>query len=140
MEKVSQFVARVFLGHIFLLAGLSKIGAYEGTQGYMDAMGVPGMLLPLVILLEIGGGLAIIAGWKTKWTAIALAAFSATTPVSFAENTRSSVRSTSIFSGPLNTLRKLLRNKTTTSSRSAATLVAATSGRMYICPTELKSA
>ena len=52
MEKVSQFIARVFLGHIFVLAGLSKIGAYEGTQGYMDAMGVPGMLLPLVILLK----------------------------------------------------------------------------------------
>jgi len=70
MEKVSQLVARVFLGHIFLLAGVSKISAYEGTQGYMDAMGVPGMLLPLVILLEVAGGLAIIAGWKTRWTAI----------------------------------------------------------------------
>lgn len=76
MEKVSHIVARVFLGHIFLLAGVSKIGAYEGTQGYMDAMGVPGMLLPLVILLEVLGGLAIIAGWKTTWAAIALAGFS----------------------------------------------------------------
>lgn len=76
MEKVSQLIARVFLGHIFLLAGLSKVGAYEGTQGYMDAMGVPGALLPLVILLEVAGGLAIIAGWKTKWTSMALAAFS----------------------------------------------------------------
>jgi putative oxidoreductase len=76
MEKVSQFVARVFLGHIFLLAGLSKIGAYEGTQGYMDVMGVPGALLPLVILLEVAGGLAIIAGWRTKWAASLLAAFS----------------------------------------------------------------
>lgn len=76
MEKVSQFVARVFLGHIFLLAGVSKIGAYAGTQGYMESVGVPGMLLPLVILLEVGGGLAIIAGWKTRWTAIALAGFS----------------------------------------------------------------
>ena len=76
MEKVSQLVARVLLGHIFLLAGLSKIGAYAGTQGYMEAMGVRGGLLPLVILLQIGGGLAIIAGWKTKWAAMALAAFS----------------------------------------------------------------
>jgi len=75
MEKVSQLVARIFLGHIFLLAGLSKITAYEGTQGYMDSMGVPGMLLPLVILLEIGGGLAVIIGWNTRWVAIALAGF-----------------------------------------------------------------
>ncbi len=86
MEKVSQFVARVFLGHIFLLAGLSKISAYEGTQGYMDAMGVPGVLLPLVILLEVAGGLAIIAGWKTRWTAIALAAFSVVSAAIFHNN------------------------------------------------------
>ena len=87
MEKISQFVARVFLGHIFLLAGLSKIGtAYEGTQGYMEAMGVPGMLLPLVILLEIVGGLAIIAGWKTRWASYALAAFTVIAAVIFHNN------------------------------------------------------
>lgn len=83
MEKVSQFVARLFLGHIFLLAGISKISAYEGTQGYMDAMGVPGMLLPLVILLEVGAGLAIITGWKTLWAAIALAVFTVVSAVIF---------------------------------------------------------
>ncbi len=86
MEKVSQLVARVFLGHIFILAGFSKIGAYAGTQGYMDAMGVPGILLPLVILLEVGGGLAIVAGWKTKWAAIALAVFSVVSAAIFHNN------------------------------------------------------
>ena len=86
MEKVSQFVARLFLGHIFLLAGVSKISAYEGTQGYMDAMGVPGMLLPLVILLEIGGGLAVIVGWKTLWASIALAGFTVVSAVIFHNN------------------------------------------------------
>lgn len=86
MEKASQLVARIFLGHIFLLAGVSKIGAYEGTQAYMDAMGVPGALLPLVILLEIGGGLAIVAGWKTKWAAVALAAFSVVAAAIFHNN------------------------------------------------------
>lgn len=75
MEKISQFVARLFLGQIFLLAGISKISSYAGTQGYMDAMGVPGTLLPLVIALEIGGGLAIIAGWQTRLASIALAVF-----------------------------------------------------------------
>jgi len=86
MDRVSQLVARIFLGHIFFLAGISKIGAYEGTQGYMDAMGVPGMLLPLVILLEIGGGLAIIAGWKTRWAAMALAGFSIVAAAVFHNN------------------------------------------------------
>jgi putative oxidoreductase len=86
MEKVSQFVARLFLGHMFLLAGVSKISAYEGTQGYMDAMGVPGMLLPLVILLEVGAGLAIITGWKTRWAAIALTGFTVISAVIFHNN------------------------------------------------------
>ena len=86
MEKISQFVARLFLGQIFLLSGIFKISGYEGTQGYMDAMGVPGMLLPLVILLEAGGGLAIIAGWQTKLVSIALAAFTVVAAVIFHNN------------------------------------------------------
>jgi putative oxidoreductase len=86
MEKLSQLAARIFLGQIFLLAGISKIGAYAGTQGYMEAMGVPGALLPLVILLEIGGGLAIIVGWKTRWAAIALAGFSVVAAAIFHNN------------------------------------------------------
>ena len=86
MEKVSQLVARLFLGHIFLLAGVIKISAYEGTQGYMDAMGVPGVLLPLVILFEIAGGLMILVGWKTKWAAIALAGFSVVAAAIFHNN------------------------------------------------------
>lgn len=86
MEKISQLAARVFLGHIFLLAGLSKIGAYEGTQGYMEAMGVPGALLPLVMVLEIVGGLAIITGWKTRYAATALAVFSIVAAVIFHNN------------------------------------------------------
>ena len=78
MTKSIQLIARVFLGHIFILAGLSKLGdaAYVGTQGYMESMGVPGMLLPLVIAFEIGAGLAIVIGWQTRWAALALAGFS----------------------------------------------------------------
>lgn len=86
MEKISQFVARLFLGQIFLLSGIFKITGYEGTQGYMDAMGVPGMLLPLVIILEIGGGLAIIAGWQTRWIALALAGFTLSAAAIFHHN------------------------------------------------------
>ena len=76
MNKYSSLVARILLGHIFLLAGVSKVFSYAGTQGYMDMMGVPGMLLPLVIILEFAGGLALIVGWQTRWLAYALAGFS----------------------------------------------------------------
>ena len=83
MEKIIQVVARVLLAQIFVLAGLNKIGGYADTQVYMDAMGVPGILLPLVIILELGGGLALIVGWQTRWAAYALAAFTALAAVIF---------------------------------------------------------
>lgn len=86
MEKVSQLVARLFIGQIFLLSGFFKITGYEGTEGYMEAMGIPGMLLPLVILLEAGGGLAIIAGWQTRLVSIALAVFTVVAAVIFHSN------------------------------------------------------
>lgn len=86
MEKITQLVARIMLAHIFLIAGLQKIGGYEGTQGYMESVGLPGMLLPLVIFLEVGGGLAIIVGWQTKLAALALALFSIAAAVLFHNN------------------------------------------------------
>lgn len=83
MDKVIELAGRVLLGHIFLLAGINKISAYEGTSGYMEAMGVPGVLLPLVIILEIVGGLALMIGFKTRWAAIALAGFTVLAAVLF---------------------------------------------------------
>jgi putative oxidoreductase len=76
LQQISAPAGRVFLATIFFMSGLTKITSYTGTQGYMEAMGVPGMLLPLVIALEVIGGLAIILGWKTKLVAFALAVFS----------------------------------------------------------------
>lgn len=78
MDKLTPLFdigGRVFLAILFLLAGINKIGGYAGTQGYMESMGVPGITLPLVILLEIGGGLALIVGWQTRIVAFLLAGF-----------------------------------------------------------------
>ncbi|HQU99174.1 MAG TPA: DoxX family protein [Nitrosomonas sp.] len=86
MNKITDIIARGMLGHIFLIAGLQKIGGYEGTQGYMESVGLPGMMLPLVILLEAGAGLAIIIGWKTRWAAAALALFSIASAALFHNN------------------------------------------------------
>jgi len=75
MEKYSNLAARILMAVLFLPAGLNKIMGYEGTQAYMEAMGVPGVLLPLVIILEVGGGLALILGWQVRNIALALAGF-----------------------------------------------------------------
>lgn len=76
MDKTATLIGRILLAHIFLLSGISKIGGYDATAGWMEAMGVPGALLPAVILLEIGGGLALILGWQTRLAAASLAGFS----------------------------------------------------------------
>jgi len=67
---------RLLIAAIFLLSGFSKISGYDATQGYMVAMGVPGALLPLVIVFEIAGALAVIIGWQTRLFAFLLAGFS----------------------------------------------------------------
>jgi putative oxidoreductase len=74
-ENAADLTGRVLLAAMFLLAGFGKISGYAGTQGYMESMGVPGALLPLVIALEVLGALAIIAGYHTRLFALALAGF-----------------------------------------------------------------
>ena len=87
MKNVIELVGRLFLGLIFLLAGLNKLGeGYAGTAGYMDSMGVSGALLPVVIALEIIGGLMVIVGFKAKWAAYALAAFTLLAALIFHSN------------------------------------------------------
>lgn len=75
LSKYAELGGRVFLSALFLLSGLGKLGAYAATAGYMASQGVPGWLLPLVILTEIGGGLAIALGWKTRIVAFLMAGF-----------------------------------------------------------------
>ena len=86
IENYSSLAGRLLISAIFLTAGISKISGYEGTQGYMEAMGVPGVLLPLVIITEILGALAIIVGYKTRITAFLLAGFSIISALLFHAN------------------------------------------------------
>jgi putative oxidoreductase len=72
----ANLTGRILIALIFVVAGYGKIGSYEVTQAYMSSMGVPGALLPLVILTELGGGILIVLGLFTRQVAIALAGFS----------------------------------------------------------------
>ena len=83
MNNLSVLLGRFGLSLIFIVSGLGKIGAYAGTQQYMESMGVPGALLPLVILAEVGGGFAVLAGLLTRWAALGLAVFSLASGVLF---------------------------------------------------------
>lgn len=83
LYNVSELAGRVLISAIFILSGVSKIGGYAGTQGYMEAMGVPGGLLPLVIATELGGGMLVLLGLFTRLAALALAGFSVLAAVLF---------------------------------------------------------
>lgn len=74
-DDTAKLIGRILLALIFVLSGWSKISGYAGTQQYMASVGVPGFLLPLAILTELGGGLLIIAGYQTRLVALALAGF-----------------------------------------------------------------
>ena len=75
----SNYIApagRVLIAFMFVMSGLNKMNNYSNTVGWMEAMGVPGNLLPLVIVLEVLGGAAIMIGWQTRIAAILFSAFS----------------------------------------------------------------
>jgi putative oxidoreductase len=75
MHALVGLVARILLSAIFVTAGINKVSGYSGTQAYMEAHGLPGTLLPLVIALEVVGGLAVLLGVFSRYAGLALAAF-----------------------------------------------------------------
>jgi putative oxidoreductase len=88
-EKYAQtlipLAGRMLLGLIFAISGFKKILGFAGTAGYMASKGLPmtDVLLVLTILVELGGGLMLIAGWKTCWVAMALFLFMIPTSIIF---------------------------------------------------------
>lgn len=83
LQALSAPIGRLFLSMIFIFSGFTKITGYAATQGYMEAMGVPGMLLPLVIAVELLGGIAILLGFKARLVAILMAGFSVVSALLF---------------------------------------------------------
>ncbi|GAB3918394.1 DoxX family protein [Kribbella albertanoniae] len=93
LEDVGVLVARILMPILFLPLAGEKLLATPGTQQYMEAMGVPGFMLPLVILLEFGGGLAILFGFLTRTTALFTAGFTLLTAFLFHSNFAEGVNS-----------------------------------------------
>jgi putative oxidoreductase len=75
LQAAIILIGRLMLAAIFIQAGYGKIFSYEGSAAYMQAAGVPGQLLPLVIAAELGGGILIALGWFTRLVAFLLAGF-----------------------------------------------------------------
>ena len=71
---LAAFLLRVTMGGLFLLHGGQKLFVFTpaGTVGYFESIGLPGVLAYATIALELLGGLALIAGYYTRWVSLAL--------------------------------------------------------------------
>lgn len=77
VHNLFTLAGRVALAALFVPAGIAKITGYAGTAAYMASKGMPAIdvLLPLTIVVELGGGLLILLGLWTRLGALALAGF-----------------------------------------------------------------
>jgi putative oxidoreductase len=82
------FAGRLLLGVPFAMSGLGKLAAFGPTTQMIAAAGLPVPVLAFVVAVavELGGGLLLIAGWRTRLVALALVLFSFATAVSFHSN------------------------------------------------------
>jgi putative oxidoreductase len=78
-------VGRLLLAIVFILSGLGKIASPEATQGYIASAGLPVPLLSylIAIVIELGGGVLLVFGYRTRIVALALAAFTVSTALVF---------------------------------------------------------
>jgi putative oxidoreductase len=79
LHRYGPLAARILIALIFILSGFSKIGGFDGTVGYIASKGLP---LPQIaaigaIIIELGGGILLVLGWKARWAAAAMLLFTA---------------------------------------------------------------
>ncbi|HBD12236.1 MAG TPA: DoxX family protein [Porticoccaceae bacterium] len=76
-QQLCPLVGRLLIAALFIPAGYNKIAGFEGVSGYMAAKGLPmaDVLLVLTIVIELGGGIMILLGWRAAEAALTIALF-----------------------------------------------------------------
>jgi putative oxidoreductase len=76
-NSILPLLARILLGAIFLISGVRKIMGYAATVGYLTKLGFPApeIMAGIAIVIEVGGSILLIIGWRTRWVAWLLALF-----------------------------------------------------------------
>ena len=77
LQSTTVLVGRILLGLLFVLSGFAKISGFDGAAGYIASKGLPlpQLVAALTIVVELGGGLALMAGLYTRQAVVALAGF-----------------------------------------------------------------
>jgi putative oxidoreductase len=84
MQDNNRFVnvgVRILMASLFLVAGIRKLLTWKMTLGYFAGLGIPfpQLALPLSVVVEIGGSIALIAGWRLREVALVMAVFTLST-------------------------------------------------------------
>lgn len=85
MQDVMALVGRILIAYLFIPAGIGKLMGFAGTVGYITSAGLP---LPevaavIAIIVELGFGIALLLGFKTRIVAIVLAVFTVAAALAF---------------------------------------------------------
>ena len=85
LQNASALIGRVLIAALFIPAGISKIGGFEGTVGYIASVGLPLATAGAIvaILVEVVAGAALLVGYRTKQAALVLALFTLVATVLF---------------------------------------------------------
>jgi len=77
LNHYGPLAGRILIALIFIFAGFGKITGFEGTVGYIASKGLPLPQLAAIgaIIVELGGGIMLVLGWKTRLAAAALLIF-----------------------------------------------------------------
>jgi len=77
LHRYGPLAGRILIAFIFVFSGIGKLTGFEGTVGYIASKGLPLPQLAAIaaIVVELGGGLLLIAGWKARWAAAAMLVF-----------------------------------------------------------------
>jgi putative oxidoreductase len=70
--SAAALIGRILIALIFVISGFMKIGGFSGVAGYIASKGLPmpQVLAALTVALELGGGILLVIGWKTRWAAL----------------------------------------------------------------------
>ena len=85
LNHFGPLVGRILIALIFVISGYGKIKGFDGTVGFIASKGLPLPQLGAIgaIIVELGGGLMLVAGWKARWAAAAMFLFTAVAAVIF---------------------------------------------------------
>lgn len=85
LRDLAALVGRILIAILFIPAGWGKITGFAGTAGYIASKGLPlpSVATALAIVIELGGGLLLVVGYKTRWAALALLVFILATALVF---------------------------------------------------------